>query len=134
MTRPAEVLAVLSENYILFGVQSWTLVGPDRKKLAVNPAAIRSQLIDHPDVDLLVEAADAQYQEQVLLPLVKRAARSSQDGPTDESTSPMPSRNRATRKHSQRSSISTIPTAGTETTSSSLDGVSNSSQSSESAA
>ena len=133
-TRPAEVLAVLSEYYLLYGIERWTLVGPDRKPLEINPASVRSQLLSHPDVSELVEAADAQYGEQVLLPLVKRAARSSQDGQTDDSTSPTPSSNRATRRRSSRSSISTIPTVATEATSSSLDGVSKPSQSSESAA
>jgi hypothetical protein len=134
VTRPAEVLAVLSEYYLLYGIESWTLVGPDRKKLEVNPAAIRSQLLEHPDVSVLVEAADEQYQEQVLLPLVRRAASSSRPSQTDEPTSPTPLSNRQSRRRSRPSSTSTIPTAGTETTSSSLDGVSNSSQSSESAA
>ena len=133
-TRPAEVLAVLSKNYLYYGIQAWTLVGPDRKKLAINPASVRSQLLDHPDVSELIEAADNQYSEQVLLPLMKRAVSYSRHGQTEQSTSPTPSRKRATRKRSSPSSISTIPTAGTETTSSSLDGVSNSLQSSESAA
>jgi len=135
VTRPAEVLAVLSEYYLLYGIESWTLVGSDRKKLEVNQASIRSELLEHPDVGMLVDAADAQYQAQVLLPLVRKAASSSQPSPTDESTSPTPpSTERSTPRRSRRSSISTIPTAATEATSSSLDGVSNSSQSSESAA
>lgn len=134
VTRPAEVLAVLTEYYLLYGIESWTLVGPDRKKLAVNPAAIRSQLLEHPDIGLLADAADEQYQEQILLPLVKRAARSSPDGQTDGSTSPTPSRKASTRKRSSRSSISSIPTAATSVTSSSLDIDSKPSQSSESAA
>lgn len=56
-TRPAEVLATLSEYYLLYGVQSWSIVGPDRKVLDVNTAAIRSVLLEHPDVSVLVEAA-----------------------------------------------------------------------------
>ena len=131
-TRPAEVLAVLSKNYLYYGIQAWTLVGPDRKKLAINPASVRSQLLDHPDVSELIEAADNQYSEQVLLPLVRKAASSSRPSPTGEPTSPTPLR--SPRKPSRRSSTSTSPTAGTEMTSSSLDGVSNSLQSSESAA
>ena len=133
-TRPAEVLTVLSKNYLYYGIEHWTLVGPDRKPLEINPASVRSELLEHPDVSLLVEAANEQYGAQVLLPLVKRAARSSQDGQTDGSTSPTPSSRQPTRKQSSRSSISTIQTVATEATSSSLDGVSNSSQRSESAA
>ena len=131
-TRPAEVLAVLSEYYLLYGVQSWTIVGTDKKRVAVNPDSVRAELLEHPDAWMLVEAADAQYQEQVLLPLVNRASGSSQTSQTEKSTSPKPAPK--TRKRSPRSSISTIPTVDTETTSSSLDGVSSSSQSSESAA
>ena len=127
IARGAEVLATLSEFYLLYGVESWTLVGSDRKRLAVNPESVRSELLTHPDVDTLVEAADNQYQEQILLPLARRAASSSRPGPTTESTSPTPPPTPPkTRKPSRRSSISTIPTAGTEVTSSSLDGVSNS--------
>jgi hypothetical protein len=133
-TRPAEVLAVLSEYYLLYGIESWTLLGPDRKKLDVNPASIRSELLTHPDVDILVEAADEQYQEQVLLPLVRKAASSSRPSETAKQTSPMPRSTRRTPKRSKQSSISTIPTDATEMTSSSLDGVSNSLPSSESAA
>jgi hypothetical protein len=132
--RSAEVLAILSEYYILYGVQSWTIVGTDRRKVEVTPDSVRAELLEHPDVWMLVEAADDLYHEQVLRDLVRKAERLSPPSQTAVSTSPKRGSRPARRKPSKQSSISTIPTAGTETTSSSLDGVSSSSQSSESAA
>ena len=137
VARSAEVLAILSEFYILYGIESWTLVGPDRKLLDVNAESVRSELLEsgHPDVGLLVDKADELYQEQILLPLVKRVASSSPPTPTDELTSPTPlSSQPKAPKQSKRSSTSASLTDVTGATSSSLDGVSSSLQSSESAA
>ena len=129
-TRPAEVLATLSEFYILYGVKEWTLVGPNKRALEVTTQNLRAQLLEHPDAGLLVETADSLYQEQVLLPLVARVSGSSQRSRTEPSTSPTP---RSTRpkhpKQSKLSSISTTPTDGIETTSSPPDGAYSSSQS-----
>ena len=137
VARSAEVLAILSEFYILYGIKSWTLVGSDRKLLDVNAESVRSELLesDHPDIGLLVERADELYQEQILLPLVRRVAPSLPPTPTDELTSPTPlSSQRKAPRPSKRSSTSASRTDGTEMTSQSLGGVSSSSQSSESAA
>ena len=122
--RAAEVLATLSECYVIYGVTAWTIVGQNRKLLEVNPATVRL-LLEHPDADLLIEAADEQYQEQVLLPLVNRASSSSPPSQTDESTSPTPLTGRKSTKRSKQSSTSTTPTDATVTTSSPPDGDSN---------
>lgn len=140
-SRPAEVLATLSEHYVLQGVERWTLRDAANKPVEVTKGAIRRNILDRPDIAaLVVEAADGLYSEAVLLPLVDRASRSSPPSPTDGSTShdrptPRPAGSSPRRpRPSKRSSISTIPTDDTETTSSQLDGVSSFSPSSESAA
>lgn len=126
--RPAEVLATLSEFYVLMGVESWTLGYP------VTAANIRAHLLTHAEVGLVVEAADALYQEQILLPLLARARNSSPPSQTDASTSRTPRGAKRPRKHSQPSSISTIQTDATVTSSSRLDGDSSFLPKSESAA
>jgi hypothetical protein len=133
---PGEVLALLTEHYVLFGVESWTLV--DEKGKAVEPtrSEINSRLLDtHQDVTLdISNEVDILYAEQVMLPLLQLASKSSPTSPTGNSTSPTRASTRPPRKPSKRSSITTIPTGATVTTSSKLDGDSNSSQSSTSAA
>ena len=128
VTRPAEVLATLSEFYVLYGVESWSL------KDAVNTANIRKHLLSHPEVGIVVDAADSLYQEQILLPLLARASNSSEPSQTEGPTSPTPSGSKRSRKPSKPSSISTIPTADTAETSPSPDGAYSSSQSLELAA
>ena len=121
--RPALVLATLSEFYVLMGVKSWSLPDP------VTSANIRRKLLEHPEVGTIVEAADALYQEQVLLPLLNRASSSSPPSQTNGSTSPTPRGAKRPPKRSRPSSISTIPMDDTETTSSPPDGAYSSSQS-----
>jgi hypothetical protein len=133
-TRTAEVLATLSEFYVLMGVQSWTLVDDKGRPLTVSQSAIRASLLESTDIDLVIEAADELYNEAILLPLLARASTSSPPTPTDESTSAPTDSEPKLPKPSKRSSTSTTQTVGTETTSLSLVGVSNSSQSSKSAA
>jgi hypothetical protein len=133
-SRTAEVLAVLSEFYVLMGIRSWTLVDDKGKPLEVSQSAIRAHVLESPDVDVVIEAADDLYNEAILLPLLARVAKSSPPTPTDESTSPPMDSPPKLPKPSRRSSTSTTQTVGTETTSLSLVGVSNISQSSQSAA
>jgi len=138
-SRTAEVLAVLSEFYLLMGVQFWTLVDEGGKNLDVSQSAIRAYLLESPDVDVLIEAADELYNEAILLPLLSRASMSSPPTPTpsqgDDSLTSATTDSPATPpKPSKRSSTTTSRTVGTETTSLSLVGVSNSSQNSRSAA
>lgn len=132
-TEMADVLAVLTEGYILNGVESWTC--EDGKPIPINNRTIRDHLLTHIDTAMLVgDAADALYSEAVMSPLLAKASTLSPPTPTDESTSPTTGSSTTPRKPSKRSSITTIPTAGIEMTSQSLDGVSSSSLSSTSAA
>jgi hypothetical protein len=134
-TSGGEILALLTEHYLLFGVEGWSLVDEKGKPVEVSKPTIRERLFGDPIASMLVgDAADLLYSEQVMLPLMERASRSSPTTSTDESTSPTKASSPKRPKPSKPSSISTIPTVATETTSSSLDGDSSSSQSVTSAA
>lgn len=133
-----EMLAVLSEQYVLAGVIGWTIQAEDDKgkvvPLECSTANVRSVLLPEYDVAFTVaDAADDLY-SAVMIPLLVRGSTSSPPTPTDESTSPSTDGSDKPRKLSKRSSISTIPTAVTEATSTSLDGDSSLSPSSASAA
>jgi hypothetical protein len=131
----AEVLAVLTEGYVLHGIESWTLVDEAGKPLPVSRAAIRERILARVDVAAGIgDAADELYGEKVLLPLLVRASKSSQPTLTEPSTS-APKDSQARRpKPSKRSSTTTTPTVVTATTTGWPVGDSSSSPSSESAA
>jgi len=124
-----EILAELTEAYIVYGVESWTLVGPDGEPLPVSRASIMEYLLGDLDrAHVIADAADTLYQPVVMRPLLERASRSSPSTPTDDSTSartgsaierPMPSK---------QSSTTTSPTADIEPTPLSRAGASSSSR------
>lgn len=130
----AEQFGVISELYLLGGVESWTVVDEKGKPVEPSKPEIRSRLLTaQSQAQMVGDAADDLYQA-VMLPLLNQASTFSPPSPTDESTSPPSGASKSPPKPSRRSSISTIRTGDTEVTSSSLDGVSSSSQSSASAA
>jgi hypothetical protein len=131
-----DIVATMTEGYILHGISAWTLVGDDGKPLPLTLANIRRIFLDDfSDLAMpLAEVANELYETQVIDPLVKAASSSSPDSPTSESTSPTSEdtpKPKATR--SRRSSTSTTPTADTATTTGPLNGVSSFSPSSVSA-
>ncbi len=131
----ADILAILTERFIRYGIASWSLVDAKNQPVPVSQDAISRLILS--DIDLATDIgdeADERYREAVMLPLLLRGQRSSQPSPTNGSTSPgiTPSTKRRTR--SKPSSITSIRTADTVTTSPSLDGGYNSSRNSESAA
>ena len=131
----ADVLAVLTEGYVLYGVESWSLVDEKGKPLPLNRQSLREQILSRVDVASVVgDAADEKYGPTVLLPLLVRASTSSQGTPTAPSTSPPTASPKRPPKPSKPSSTTSSPTDGTVATSLSLVGVSSSSQTSESAA
>lgn len=148
-----QVLAVLSEGYMLYGIESWTLIGPDEKgkigPLPVSIGTIRERIIDATDLEaamLVADAADDLYARSVMRPLFLSASPSSPDMPTEDSTSPEPSPSDTAESTprptsptllpppSKRSSTSTTRTGGTGRTTASRDGDSSSSRNSTSAA
>jgi hypothetical protein len=126
-----EILAALTEHYLLLGVESWTLVDARNKPIEVSKATIREHLLSHPDVAMEVgDAADELYSEAVIAPLVAKAQRSSPPSRTNGSTSATRRSPAPPRKRSRPSSTTTTPTDDTATTSLSLVGASSSSQNS----
>jgi hypothetical protein len=131
----AEILAVLTEGYVLYGIEAWTLADERGKPLPVSRSAIRERILSNVDTASVVgDAADNLYGEKVLLPLLARASKSSPPTPMAPSTSAPTASPDSRPKPSKRSSITSSPTGAIAVTSMSLVGVSNSSQSSESAA
>jgi hypothetical protein len=83
-----EALAALSEGYLYHGIEAWTLKDEKGKPLPVSHAAIRDALLSRPEIAVEVaDAADELYGKSVILPLLARAATSSQPTPTKLSTS-----------------------------------------------
>ena len=126
----AEIMASLTETYLLLGIESWSLLTVDEKgkarPLEVSKTAIRDLLLSHSEAAMAVgDEADALYSEAVIAPLVARASSSSPSTPTSESTSATNGSASRPPKPSKPSSTSTSPMADTETTSPSLVGVSN---------
>ena len=131
----AEIMAVLTEGYILHGIESWSLVDDKGKALPASKPEIRERLLADPfSAEAIGDAADGLYGPAVLLPLVQRALASSQPSPTAGSTSARNSGRPKPPKPSKPSSISTTGTAGTATITSLRGGGSNSSPSSATAA
>lgn len=127
----AEVLAVLTETYLLLGITGWSLVDAKNKPVEVSRAAIRDLLAEHPDEAMtLGDAADGLYSEAVILPLLARAQTSSPPTPISASTSAQTESSPKRPKPSKPSSTTTTPTAVTATTSPLRAGVSSSSPSS----
>ena len=127
----AEILAALTETYLVLGIESWSLVDAKGKPLPVSKAAIREVLLTKPDIAMEVgDAADALYSAAVILPLLARAQKSLPPTPINGSTSAKTPSLPKRPKPSKRSSITTIPTAATVTTSPSPAGDSSSSLSS----
>jgi hypothetical protein len=125
----ADTLAVLTEAYLLSGIESWSCQGVDGKPIEPTKPAIRELLLPNLDAAMAVaEVADDLYRDAVLNPLVKRAQDSSPDMPTEPPTTPTSSSEEQNQNHSSPSSISTTPMDDTETTSLSLVGGSSSSQ------
>jgi hypothetical protein len=119
-----EILALLTEGYLLEGIEAWTLVDEKRKAIAVSKPAIREHLLSNQVAATKVgDAADLLYSE-VMLPLLMTAFRSSPDMPTDESTSATNGSSLEPPTPLRPSSTFTIPTDDTELPSRSLAGVS----------
>jgi hypothetical protein len=122
----AETLALLTEQYLLLGIESWTLVDAKGQEIPPDRPAIRAFLEEHTTEAMAIsDEADDLYRDAVLLPLVAMASASSPPTPTESSTSPTNGHAETTPKPSKRSSTSTSRTAVTGTTPQSPAGASN---------
>lgn len=114
----AELTGILSEGYLLYGVEAWSLVTDQGHPVPVTRDTIRTHLLS--DFSLaapVAEAADGLYMAAVILPLVKRAGNSSPTSRTNGSTSPRPRGTPKPRKRSKPSSTTTTLTDTIEGTS-----------------
>jgi hypothetical protein len=107
----SEVMGILSEGYLLYGIAGWTLDVPFSRE------AVRDEIMANDERAFTIsEQADSLYAEQVLLPLARLGSRSSRNGSTNGSTSVMNGSSPKPRKRSKRSSTSTTPTVAIVTT------------------
>jgi len=124
-----DILAAMTESYLLSGIESWSVVDADGKPVEPTKPAIRKYLFANFAVAMVVaQEADTKYRSDVIDPLVKMVEDSSASTPTEPSTSPTSGSDDTNQNHSSPSSISTIQTVDTETTSLSPVGASSSSQ------
>ena len=112
-----DVLAVLTEAYVLAGIESWSVVDEQDKVVEPTKPAIRQYLLSNVAVAMTVaEEADGKYREAILVPLAARVLPSSPPTPTDESTSQTSTSEAQNLNHSSPSSISSSPMDDTATT------------------
>ncbi len=122
----ADILAALTEVYLLVGIESWTLVDSHNKPKPVTKQIIRNVIDAHPDEAMVIgDEADSLYSEAVITPLVARASTFLPPTPIDASTSATSGQSPAPRKRSKPSLTTTTQTGGTERMSASHGGVSN---------
>lgn len=107
-----ELLAMLTETYLLHTIEAWTLVDEKGKPLPPSKDNIAAVLLPQTEAALVVgDACDELYTERVILPLVAAAPTSSPSSSTNGSTSPKPEA--TPRTPSRPSSTSITQTAGT---------------------
>ena len=125
-----EILAMLTETYLLHCIAGWTLTYEKRKPVPVSKAEIKSRLLTVlASAEIVGDAADDLYAERVILPLLARASSSSPPSPTNGSTSAMNGSGRRRPKRSSPSSTTTTPTVVIVTTTPPPGGASSSSPS-----
>lgn len=133
--------AKFSEQFVLYGVEGWTLVDAQGNPIDPTLDAIEQFLQEHEaEADAIGTAGDGLYAQAVVAPLRLTVSLSSPPTPTNGSTSPETSASPSTNSSDtpptplRPSSTITTPTDATETTSAPPDGASSSSQNSASAA
>jgi hypothetical protein len=118
-----EILASLTEAYVVYGVASWSLLGADGKPLPVTGPNIKAVLLTSLDDAMLVaDEADTLYAGKVMRPLMARASKSLRTTPTDGSTSAPTDSSPEPLTPSSPSSTTPTQTDATETTTSPPDG------------
>ena len=114
---PEERLAAIDTAYLLYGIESWTLVD-GKGRVPVSRETITTHLLGDIAAAMDVFAvAEEMYNPVVLFPLVRRGLSSSSSTPTTESTSAPTSSQAKPPKRPSPSSTTTTRTGGTATTS-----------------
>lgn len=110
----ADILAALTEVYLLVGIKSWSLVDARGKPIEPNRATIREFIAEHPEEAMAIgDEADMLYSEAVISPLVARASTYSPPTPIDGSTSATNGSLPVRRKRSRQSLTSITQTEDT---------------------
>jgi hypothetical protein len=114
-----EIIGLLSEGYILYGIAAWNLKDADGKEIPVTHETVRAEILgDEERAAIVGDRADDLYSQQVLIPLLSAGAKSSAITSTNGSTLATTGSSAKPLKRSRRSSTSTSPTAVIEKTSS----------------
>jgi hypothetical protein len=108
-----ELLAMLTEAYLLHCIEAWSVVDEKGKPVLPTKEAITELLLPTEAAMAVADAADELYTERVILPLVARASTSSASSSIDGSISATNGTGTTPPKPSKPSSISTTQTAGT---------------------
>ncbi len=110
-----EILAALSESYLIFGIESWTLADDKGKRLEVTRPNIRAFMNANPaEAFTIANEAESLYERQVMRPLMRRVSAYLPTTPTTPLTS-VPNGSRQGRpKQPKPSSITTSQTDGIE--------------------
>ncbi len=125
----ADVLATMTESYLLAGIERWSVVDEEGKPVEPTKPAIRRYLFGPDTIGVAMKVADAAddlYREAVMAPLVAEASTPSETLPTEGLTSPPTGYSDESLNRWKPSSTSTTPMDDTETTSRLPAGVSNS--------
>lgn len=125
-----EILAALTEGYLRWGIESWTLLDAKGQPIPVTASTVTEYLLPNIEAASVVgDIADQQFSGVVLFPLLKRASTSSQGTSTPVETSPPTGSSESPAEPTplRPSSTTTTQTDDTETTSSSPGGDSSSS-------
>ncbi len=119
----ADILASLTEVYLLVGIESWTLTDDKGRPIEPTRRAIRQFMAEHPSEAMDVgNEADGLYAEAVIAPLVAQVSKSSPLTPTSDSTSLTTGSSPTPLRRSKRSSTTSSPTDVIETMSASPGG------------
>lgn len=110
-TSVPDVLAMLSEFYLLYCIESWTLRDAKGKPLEVNKANVREYVLSNDEAAYaLSDYADDLYTDLIFDPLVRTVLASSRPTPTNGSTSAKNGSGKSP-KRSKPSSTASTPTA-----------------------
>lgn len=122
-----DVLASITEAYLLYGIESWSVVNVEGKPVELTRDAIRARLALHPLAFMpLGDEAHELYSEAVVLPLLQPVSTPSPASRTGPSTSRTNGSGSSHRMPSKPSSISTTQTVDIEPTTDSPGGGSSS--------
>lgn len=111
----ADTFSLLTEQYVMHGVETWTVTDAKGRPVPVTQQTIRDVLlVNDKAAQDVADAADDKYGE-VILPLLVRVSASSPATPTDDSISASPSLPPKRPRRSKRSSTTTSRMAGTAT-------------------